>query len=105
VSRTPRPCPVCLIRTSARAGGLCASCYRSSDNRAAYPSQAVRGRGLTETGRACGPTTANPGSEEKIRVMIERLELGQPLFHDDDPFEHTRTTRPRTMTIEWCDDE
>lgn len=30
------------------------------------------------------PTTARPGSEEKIRVLCERASLGQSLWHPDD---------------------
>lgn len=31
------------------------------------------------------PTTAMPGTIEKIEVLRMRVELGQPLWHDDDP--------------------
>ena len=31
-----------------------------------------------------GPTTARPGSEEKIRVMEHRYATCQPIFHKDD---------------------
>lgn len=36
------------------------------------------------TGRA-KPTKAEPGSPEKILVLCERLEKGQPLWHPADP--------------------
>jgi hypothetical protein len=32
------------------------------------------------------PTTAQPGTEEKVRVMETRLARGESLFHDDDPY-------------------
>lgn len=34
------------------------------------------------------PTDADPGSEEKLQVMIARHEAGLPCFHDDDRREH-----------------
>jgi hypothetical protein len=33
------------------------------------------------------PTSAPPGSPEKVEVLRERLGLGQPLFHPDDSVE------------------
>ena len=38
----------------------------------------------TFTERPCSPTTARPGSDEKIEVLSKRVERGQWLHHDDD---------------------
>lgn len=32
----------------------------------------------------CSPTDAKPGTPEKIAVLCERVQLGQPLWHEDD---------------------
>lgn len=40
------------------------------------------------------PTSARPGTEEKIRVLQERVAQGLPLFHPDDaPMECDDTVR------------
>ena len=36
--------------------------------------------------KPCEPTDALPGSAEKIAVLRMRLELGQSLWHPEDPF-------------------
>lgn len=44
------------------------------------------------------PTDAPAGSEEKIEVLRKRVELGQPLWHNDDRVDYTGLTgaiRPR----------
>ncbi len=38
------------------------------------------------------PTRARPGSQEKLRVLIERYRCGQPLHH---PHDFACTDRPR----------
>ena len=38
----------------------------------------------------CEPTDAMPGTEEKICVLMERVALGQELFHEDDPYQEVR---------------
>jgi hypothetical protein len=38
----------------------------------------------TRLNPATQPTEARPGSEEKLRVMAERLARGEQLFHADD---------------------
>ena len=40
--------------------------------------------GMTVPRYPCVPTDAAPGTEEKIRVMAQRVEDGQPIFHADD---------------------
>ena len=32
----------------------------------------------------CEPTDAQPGSKEKVKILMARIENGQPLWHDDD---------------------
>lgn len=36
--------------------------------------------------KPCKPTKYKPGTKEKLSVIKERLENGEALFHDDDPF-------------------
>lgn len=40
---------------------------------------------------AVEPTTAIPGTDEKIAVLRRRQELNQPLWHPDDPKIHAPT--------------
>jgi hypothetical protein len=35
------------------------------------------------------PTDAPSGSAEKVEVLRQRVELGQPLWHDDDRFDYS----------------
>ena len=35
-----------------------------------------------------GPTTAKPGTEEKVLMLAARYEAGVPLWHDDDCYDH-----------------
>ncbi len=44
------------------------------------------------------PTDAPAGSPEKIEILRRRVELGQPLWHDDDRVDYSGLTgaiRPR----------
>ncbi|MBY0525072.1 MAG: hypothetical protein K2R98_16830 [Gemmataceae bacterium] len=83
-------CRHCNQAHVTRPRGLCWSCYYKPGVRGLYPSTskfARRGAGLVSH-RHRAPTratTAAPGSEEKIAVMMERLERGESLFHEDDP--------------------
>ncbi len=74
--------------------GLCSACYRTPGVRAFYAA-ADDNRG--DTGRRGGgieyprgdrslwpSTAAPPGSEEKLRVMEDRVAKGLPIFHPDD---------------------
>lgn len=69
-----------------RARQLCWRCYRTA--RAQYPSVskfAVRGSGIGASGRQLPPpTTARPGTPEKMAVLESRAELGLRLWHPDD---------------------
>jgi hypothetical protein len=72
-----------------RPRGLCSPCYESREIRARFPS-------VSPCAYVCGteflgrvplaeePTAANPGTEEKIRVMTERVRNRQAVFHPQD---------------------
>jgi hypothetical protein len=82
--------------------GLCRTCYSQKSTRALYPlpeydrvsqAKAARERQLALDSEGAGvwrkplpvePTAALPGSEEKIRVMGERLAQGLHLHHPGD---------------------
>jgi hypothetical protein len=74
-----------------RPRGLCYFCYFDPKIRKRYPrldsifarrgSSVEGGKGIVP---ARAPTTALPGSEEKIRVMQERAAAGQTIFHPGD---------------------
>ena len=79
-------CRHCQKTKSNRPRGLCWTCYYTPGVRELYPSTskfARRGVG-NFSGNAPlpdAPTDATPGSEEKIRILIERARLKQALFH------------------------
>lgn len=66
--------------------GLCMQCYN----------QEVRTYNLDTTKRDnnsqptddCEPTSARPGTIHKLRVMIERYQNNQPIFHPRDKVTH-----------------
>lgn len=72
-----------------RPRGLCWSCYYKPGVRDKYPSTskyARRGHGNI-TGTPPEPvraTDAEPGSEEKIRVLAERVRRRESLWHPED---------------------
>lgn len=45
---------------------------------------------------ASRPTSARPGSEEKVEVLRQRVEAGEALWHPDD--ERVLTDRPSSYT-------
>jgi len=47
------------------------------------------------------PTDAAPGSEKKIRIMIERASRREPLFHPLDGLGHERVETPAQDTPWW----
>lgn len=74
--------------------GLCRTCHDTPAVRALYPGRDTgRGRPCPARGNKspnakglaprlpCEPTDAEPGTEEKIRVLAERLRLRQQLWH------------------------
>lgn len=81
-----RHCSKCKVN---RPRGLCWSCYYTPGIKEQYPSTskyARRGVG-NFTGNAPlpeAPTTATPGSPEKLAVLEQRAKLKQSLFHPAD---------------------
>lgn len=72
-----------------RPRGLCWSCFYRPGVRDAYPSTSKFAR--RGVGNFCGaaplpasPTTAAPGSAEKIAILAERARLKQTLWHPED---------------------
>ena len=79
-------------RWSGRVGrwkrGLCWRCYENKRIRKKYPmlpGSHPNQRGVVKAARKpCVPTTAMPGSEEKIEVLAGRVARGESLFHPRD---------------------
>lgn len=80
------PCRHCRVTRMIRSRGLCGRCHRTPAIKARYP---IAVRTLPDMfnvkPRPCRPTTAGPGTEEKIRVMAERFRRGEAIFHPSDP--------------------
>jgi hypothetical protein len=79
-------CRHCQRVPSNRPRGLCWSCYYTPGVRAKYPSTSkFARRGVGDfNGRArlaAQPTSASPGSPEKVAVLEERARLGLSLWH------------------------
>jgi len=79
-------CRHCLKGPVNRPRGLCWSCYYRPGVRDRYPSTskyARRGVGNFNgpTPLPAAPTSAAPGSEEKVAVLAERARLRQSLWH------------------------
>jgi len=82
-------CRHCQKVRSNRPRGLCWSCYYTPGVRDQYPSTSKYARrGVSDfNGRASqsvDPTTALPGTEEKVAVLAERARLGMALWHPQD---------------------
>jgi hypothetical protein len=82
-------CRHCSVDPVSRPRGLCWTCYYTSDVRALYPSASKFGRrgnglGSAKANPTAFPTDAKPGSEAKVRVLMERMELRQDLWHPKD---------------------
>ncbi|MCC6417956.1 MAG: hypothetical protein IT429_06860 [Gemmataceae bacterium] len=82
-------CRHCQKVKSNRPRGLCWSCYYRPGVREQYPSTSkFARRGVDDfNGRTplpALPTGALPGSEEKIRILIERARQRQSLWHPRD---------------------
>src|SRR5206468_1886992 len=82
-------CRHCNRVKANRPRGLCWSCYYSPGVRERYPSTSkFARRGVDDfNGRAplppC-PTTALPGTPEKLAVLMQRARLKQALWHPQD---------------------
>ena len=97
-------CRHCEKVKSNRPRGLCWSCYYTPGVREQYPSTSKFARrgvkdfnGRTKLGE---PTSALPGSEEKVRVLMERARLGLSLFHPQDATIGDTVTRPTLPPVE-----
>lgn len=81
-------CVHCSQVRQVRCRRLCSTCHADLKIRVRYP--VLRGHGgrdlVRPTPRRLGPTTALPGSDEKIRLMAARAAANVPLFH---PFDAT----------------
>jgi hypothetical protein len=81
-------CQHCQRSGVNRPRGLCWSCYYSPGVKELYPSTSkFARRGVPDYyGRAPlgEPTTAKPGTPEKVEAMIQRATRGQNLFHPGD---------------------
>jgi len=82
-------CRHCQKTKSNRPRGLCWSCYYAPGVRELYPSTSkFARRGVANFNGAApepeAPTEAPPGSEEKIRVLMERAANKEALWHPDD---------------------
>ncbi|MCI0380646.1 MAG: hypothetical protein L0215_23930 [Gemmataceae bacterium] len=86
-------CRNCRRRRSNRPRRLCWRCYYKSGVREKHgpmlTSFSRRGPGQGHLPRRLPPfpTTALPGSAEKIAVLTQRAEMGLELFHPDDATE------------------
>jgi hypothetical protein len=87
-------CRHCGHTPAGRPRGLCWSCYERREVRALYdcPSKFAR-RGIEDFyGRfqlPAAPTTALPGTPEKVAVLIMRAACRQALWHPQDAPAHT----------------
>lgn len=88
----PVPAEACVHCSTGRVNrprGLCWGCYYRPGVKELYPptsKYAQRGVGnLTgERPLPAEPTDAEPGTDEKIAVMVERAKRGESLFHPED---------------------
>lgn len=97
----PLKCRRCAERPIRSPFGLCRKCYDElpAAERCKYPQRRRRGSprtwSLAEPTQLPGePTEALPGTEEKLRVMVERLRRRQCLFHPRDA-----QSNPRDLMI------
>jgi hypothetical protein len=82
-------CRHCHVSRSNRPRGLCWTCYYTPGVRTLYPSTSkFARRGLDDfCGRASSPsrpTSAIPGSLEKLAILEQRARLHQALWHPQD---------------------
>lgn len=84
--RGASPCRHCRTAKANRPRGLCFRCYYTPGVRDGYPSESKFGRrGVGNYNRNVPtpflPTTAAPGSLEKLAVLEMRARLNQALWH------------------------
>ncbi len=92
-------CRNCQQAPVSRPRQLCWVCYYTPGVRDQYPGTSKFGR--RGTGNFNGnaplppsPTSAIPGSREKLAVLAERAQLRQNLWHPDDAVRDERTAAP-----------
>lgn len=79
----PTQCRHCHQLAWLKPRKLCYTCYETQWIRDLYPPKfTVRKAGAITP--ASAPTSARPGSEEKIRVMTERYARNEAIFHPQD---------------------
>jgi hypothetical protein len=82
-------CRHCTRVPSNRPRGLCWSCYYTPGVRDQYPSTSkFARRGVSDfNGQVAlptGPTSALPGSPEKVAILQQRASRGEALWHPQD---------------------
>lgn len=82
-------CRNCQCKKSNRPRGLCWSCYYTPGVRDKFPSTSKYARrGISDfNGKhklPPGPTTALPGTPEKVAILAERARMGVSLWHPED---------------------
>jgi hypothetical protein len=79
-------CQHCHLRPIGRPRKLCWTCFSNDGIRAMYPHKAKRGVGHGNRGYALPlePTSALPGTEAKVQVLIQRMAEGWALWHPMD---------------------
>lgn len=86
--RSLGPCRNCATRKGSRPRGLCYTCYQDGAIRAQHKGaigHGIEGQRVRPGKRLpAEPTTALPGSEEKIRVLEARAARGEQLHHPQD---------------------
>jgi hypothetical protein len=95
-------CRHCNRTKANRPRGLCWSCYYKPGVREQYPSTSKYAhRGVGDfNGRAklpSAPTSALPGTPEKVAVLMERARLKQSLWHPLDATLSSPAPQPREM--------
>ena len=79
--------PICLNcgrKKVTRPRGLCWRCFYSPGVKEQFPLRSKVGVAGSAPKRTPEPTTARPGTEAKLRVLIGRAERGETLYHPDD---------------------
>lgn len=85
-----KTCQHCKAKPVNRPNCLCWACYYAPGVRYLYKSTSPYarrgvGNGQLHSAPLPKPTTAEPGTEEKVLVLMARAERGEQLFHPDDP--------------------
>lgn len=109
-------CRHCLSRSISRPRGLCFSCYYTPHILALYPPQndfarhgvGVAGKSPVVHALPPEPTSAPPGTPEKVAVLARRAEQGYRLWHPLDRADQEEVRRLCEVLVSEevdCDDE